>query len=128
MRFVMIQIPDNEEADAFIKAAERGDLLFGFDKDDGTGEYGYKGLTGASVPGVWAVPTKFCECPDYAGKGVRSSKYGWHVHAKCAKPRKTAQQYPRNLKEAGRTIKELVYFLGFRADRKSVWGLPNDPA
>jgi hypothetical protein len=129
-RFVVVEIPDNDEADAFVKAIEQGTLFFGVsidsqDNGDGTGEYGYKGLTHAKVPQVYAVPTIFCECPDYKGQSVRSSKYGWWVHVKCAKPRAGALQHPYNLLERNVDARERVYYMGFRADRRG-WRIPQE--
>jgi hypothetical protein len=123
MRFVVVEIEDNEEADAFIGAIECGYVLYSRPHPEKVDEHEVVNLTGAKVPAVFAVPTKFCECPDYEGKSVRSKKFGWNVHAKCAKPRATVGLYPNNLLEVGATVKERVYFMSFRADRKSPWGV-----
>lgn len=124
MRFVMVEIPDNEEADQFVDAIKRGDLLISFSKDNGngTGEYGYKSPTGAKVQAVFAVPTQFCSCPTAQREG-KSKKYGWYVCTKCMKPRPGSMQHPYNLTELHKDPKEWVYYLGFRADRQG-WRIP----
>lgn len=126
MRFVVVEIPDNEEADQFVAAVERGDVLFGFEKDngDGTGEYGYKGLAGARVPQVYAVPTMFCECDKTHPEG-RSKKYGWYVCTSCSRPRKGSMQHPFNLLERDKPATERAYYMGFRADRRG-WRIPKE--
>jgi hypothetical protein len=124
MRFVVVEIPDNEEAEAFVEAIKNGYVMYSKPHPTVAGEYSInKPLEVWNVPAVFAVPTKFCECPDYEGKSVRSKKFGWNVHAKCAKPRATVGLYPNNLLEVGATVKERVYFMSFRADRKSPWGV-----
>ena len=130
MRFVMVEIPDNVEADAFVAAVQNGEVLYavpaGEIEVDGrmVNEVAWKSAEDWKVPGIWGVPTLMCDCKDSGDKSARSAKYGWFVHAKCAKPRPTATQYPYNLLEeaAHLGIKHRVYSLGFRADRLSVFG------
>jgi hypothetical protein len=126
-RFVMISIPDNKDADQLVAAIERGDFLFGYDKDngDGTGEYGYKAPTDAKVEAVWAKPTKFCECTDWAGVSAPTTSYRWMVHAKCAKPRKGVMQHPKDLTRVDTPANEIPFYLGFRADCKG-WRIPRE--
>lgn len=122
MRFVVLEIPDNDEAEALIKAVQGGMVLFGRLQHPETpevAEYAFEMMgEGWEVPQVYAVPTKFCECPDYNGVSARSSKYGWWVHAKCSKPRPGAMQHPFNLLERHKPGEEVVYYMGFRADRR----------
>lgn len=137
-RFVVVQIPDNEEADAFVKAIENDNLIFGTVvgqiEVDGrmVDEVKYDSPNSEwKVPQVYAVPTKFCDCPDYNGKSVKSSRYGWYVHAKCAKPRPTALQHPFNLVEMGQNggqwvdPRDRVYYMGFRANLQG-WRHPSE--
>lgn len=127
MRFVVIEIPDNDVADNFVQAVKDGRVIYGVPRSEEgeIAEVNYLGLNDqgeASVPAMYGVPTKFCDCADYEGKGVRTKKYGWYVHAKCAKPRANTSQYPNNLLGPG-GLKEKVYTIGFRGDRKSAWGI-----
>jgi hypothetical protein len=133
-RFVVVEIPDNEEADAFMKAVQAGEVLFGVPAGttevDGrqVEEIKWRGINESGewkVPQVYAVPTKFCECPDYEGVSARSQKYGWWVHRKCSKPRGTALQHPYTLLELGVDPRHLRYYMGFRADRQP-WQKPRE--
>lgn len=121
-RFVVVEIPDNVEADNFVKAVESGLVWYGTAEANEIKmtESAYRGW---KVPQVYAVPTLFCECPDYEGKSTRSARYGWYVHAKCAKPRPGALQHPYNLLEKDVPATERVYYMGFRADRRP-WRIP----
>ena len=125
MRFVVVEIPDNEEADAFVEAIKTGYVMFSKPHPKLPNEVSLgKPETEWKVPQVYAVPTMFCECPDYNGVSVKSSKYGWYVHVKCAKPRPTALQHPFNLVEMAANGNQWVdgrdrrYYMGFRANRK----------
>lgn len=121
MRFVVVEIPDNEEAEAFVEAVNAGRMIFGIPRtvEGDTVEINYVGLTDAKVPQMYAVPTMFCDCPDYAGKSGRSAKYGWYVHAKCARPRPTNYIHPYNLIEGANTDpRDRIYTMSFRANRK----------
>jgi len=127
-RFVVVEIPDNEEADAFVKAIQEGYVMFSRPHPTLEGEVSVnKPTTEWKVPQVYAVPTLMCTCPDYNGISVRSSRYGWWVHAKCAKPHPGAMQHPFNLVEAGVDPRHRVYYMGFRADRRG-WQIPKEEA
>ena len=124
MRFVVVEIPDNEEADNFARAIEGGEVIVPH-LVNGTADHvevAYKPLLGAKVPQVYAVPTMFCECGINYSQ-ARSKKYGWYVCVKCSKPRKGSVQHPFNLRELDVAIKERVYYMGFRADRQG-WRIP----
>jgi hypothetical protein len=131
MRFVVVEIPDNAEADAFVEAVKTGQVIYavpaGQEEVDGrmVDTVAWKDIPDTwKVPQVYAVPTMFCECPDYKGISVKSSKYGWFVHAKCARPRPSALQHPFNLVEMGQNGGQWVdgrdrrYYMGFRANRE----------
>jgi hypothetical protein len=111
-RLVMLEIADNDVADKFVEAVKEARVLYGIERLE------------AKVEAVWAAPTMFCECEDYIGKSAASSKFRWWVHAKCGKPRRTAQQLPRNLMEPSELPRgERVYYIGFMADRSAAWNL-----
>jgi hypothetical protein len=129
MRFVVVEIPDNDDADAFVKAVENGAVWYAVFAVSINGEVkvqesAYKDW---KVPQVYQVPTKFCDCPSYTGKDAKSSKYGWWVHAACGKPRPGALQHPYNLVERAQGVHSTksVYYMGFRADRKPWIILPD---
>lgn len=87
-RFVLIEIPDNADADAFVSAVKNGAVIFGRPAPDAEVEVTqqevvYGPLEGTKVEGLFGAPTKFCECPDYPGTSARSKTYGWYVHVKC---------------------------------------------
>jgi hypothetical protein len=125
MRFVVVQIEDNDEADAFAEAVKHGAVYYAYDA--GNGEVGFNQSWGWEVPQVYAVPTKFCECTDSGEVSAKSKSYGWWVHAKCGKPRPGAMQHPYNLVEraAGVHSAKGVYYIGFRADRRP-WIIPKE--
>jgi hypothetical protein len=123
-RFVMISIPDNADANAFVKAIESDGVIFSVPTPDTETEVRYTELT-AKVEAVWAQPTKFCDCPDYAGTSAPTSTYRWMVHAKCARPRKGAMQHPKDLLRPDAPATETPYYLGFRADSKG-WRIPKE--
>lgn len=130
MRFVVVEIPDNAEADAFVAAIENDNIIFGTVTGqvevDGrmVDELHYNSPASEwKVPQVYAVPTMFCECPTKFSQ-ARSKKYGWFVCVNCSKPRKGVMQHPFNLKELPENVKTQVYYMGFRADRQG-WRIPN---
>lgn len=59
------------------------------------------GWAGFDVIGMFAKPTKFCVCEDYAGVAPRDRNLGWRVHAKCKLPRENETQQPNNLLQRG---------------------------
>jgi hypothetical protein len=123
-RLILIEIPDNADADAFVSAVKNDAVLFA--KPAGTTvvdgreveELTWHNLENAKVEAVWAKPTQFCECDDYAGVSAPTSKFRWMVHAKCAKPRRGANQNPRDLTRPDAKPGEVPYYIGFRADSK----------
>jgi hypothetical protein len=126
-RLVLIEIPDNADADAFISAIKNDAVLFAkettvVEGEDPGYEVSWHNTEGFKVEAVWAKPTQFCECPDYNGVSAPTSKYRWMVHAKCAKPRAGAMQHPRDLTRPDTKPQEIPYYLGFRADCKG-WTL-----
>jgi len=128
MRFVVVEIPDNEEAEAFVHAVRRGQVLFAKPaQSEETGE-AMQELTWQppaeswAVPQVYAVPTLFCECP-IRHPEARSKRYGWYVCTKCAKPRRGSMQHPFNMVERHKDAKDVAFYMGFRSDRMP-WRLP----
>jgi len=125
MRFVVVEIPDNDEADNFVRALEAGQVVVSYqvrNEEDGSTSFGYRPIGEVKAPQVYAVPTMFCECAINYSQ-ARSKKYGWYVCVKCSKPRKGSMQHPFNLRELDVAIKERVYYMGFRADRQG-WRIP----
>jgi hypothetical protein len=121
-RFVVVEIPDNDEADAFISAIKNGAVIYGR-RPDAEGEVRYaEQETEWRVTQVYAVPTMLCECPTTHPEG-RSQKYGWYVCTKCSKPRGGSMQHPFNLLERDVDPRHRVYYMGFRADRRA-WRIP----
>jgi ribosomal protein L37AE/L43A len=123
-RFVVVEIPDNEEADAFVEAIQNGYVLFSKPHPKLEDEVSVnKPSSEWKVTQVYAVPTMFCECLDKKEWSAKSVKYGWWVCAKCSKPKAGALQHPYNLLEKDVDPKERVYYMGFRADRRG-WRIP----
>jgi hypothetical protein len=122
-RLILIEIPDNADADAFVEAIKNENVLFAKPVDGAEAEVtmvelSWHDLENAKVEAVWAKPTQFCECDDYAGVSAPTSKFRWMVHAKCAKPRRGANQNPRDLTRPDAKPGEVPYYIGFRADSK----------
>jgi hypothetical protein len=118
-RLLLISVPDNAHAEDFINAVNNGDVIFSTsvvvpDSDD-PGEVRYVPLLAPKVEAVWGLPTQFCECPDYPGSSVPTAKMRWMVHSRCAKPRKGANQNPRDLLRPDARPGEVPYYIGFRA-------------
>lgn len=54
-------------------------------------------VSSIEVVGMFASPTKFCECTNYQGRSIRSQKWGtWHC-PECRLPNPRVMQTPRNL-------------------------------
>ena len=115
-RLVMISIPDNVDAEAFVKAVEEGYIMYSKPHPTLKNEVSINKLETAKVEALWAKPTQFCECDDYAGVSAPTKAYRWMVHAKCAKPRKGTMQHPRDLTRPDTPAEQIPYYLGFRAD------------
>lgn len=129
MRFVVVEIPDNAEAEAFISAIKNQAVFYGV--RNGTTEVDGREVDEIKwvdipdtwkVPQVYAAPTLFCECATTYKEG-RSQKFGWWVCSNCSKPRKGSMQHPFNLVERNVPAMERVYYMGFRADRRG-WRIP----
>jgi len=134
-RFVLISIPDNEEADNFVRALGGNEVFVAHlvPGEGETPEVAYRPMPDAKVESVWAKPTMMCEChgtmnlgPRLKEKGlspctpVRSKKFGWLVCPQCAKPHAHQVQHPKDLLRPDATAQERVYYLGFRADQRPV--------
>jgi hypothetical protein len=115
-RLILISIPDNVDAEDFMNAVKANQVIVGQqEEEEGANVWRYKELLGAKVEALFALPTKFCECPDYAGTSTPTKAFRWMVHAKCAKPRKGANQNPRDLLRPDARPGEVPYYIGFRA-------------
>ena len=103
-RYVLVQFDDNGEADAFVKALsiEGGVFFMGAD-----GHFRNSTVEKVNVLGVFAKPSKFCECAKPGDNLVRGAKLGWLVHRGCGKPLKNKWQHPRNLIDDGPVHKGL---------------------
>lgn len=141
-RFVMISIPDNADAEAFVNAIKANHIFYGVpakEDDAFEPEMSYHALdVAAEAVALWADPTKMCEChppwklPNPLAKGdpglqcnpARSLKYGWLVCPQpgCSKPHPHQVQHPKNLLEGPDDPR--LYYLGFRADRSTYVGPP----
>lgn len=130
-RFVMISIPDNKDAQAFVEAVQNGEIVHSFKQtnEDGSSSFGYRPLKAEAVA-LWADPTKLCEChPPWKLSNakepsvglqcnpVRSMNYGWLVCSQCNKPHPHQVQHPKNLLNPDETPQTRDYYLGFKADR-----------
>lgn len=90
-RLVSLYFEDNEDADRFVEGVESGQIWI----SDAPAPRG-------KVTGLFAVPTKFCECTkeesEQGGKRIaRGGRLGWWVHRKCGKPLTNSWQSPNNL-------------------------------
>lgn len=76
-------------------------VTFYFEDNDMAERAMQEGLTGGKVNGLFAVPTKFCDCPHNSPAQIRliarGAKLGWWVHKGCGKPLHNSWQSPRNL-------------------------------
>lgn len=130
-RFVMISIPDNAEAAAFVEALQGGTVLYSKPHPTLEGEVSInKPTTEWEAVALWADPTKLCEChppwrlPNHKEPSAglqcniaKSVNYGWLVCTQCNKPHPHQVQHPKNLLNAGETPETRTYYLGFKADR-----------
>jgi hypothetical protein len=109
-RLLVINIDDNETAKAVIDAVM--DI-------QGRPADAYMigpmlGASGATLEGVFARPTQFCECTDVRGKGrpdagwSRTKRFGWWVHVKCKKPSKMASSSLQVLHDGNNIINEYL--------------------
>jgi hypothetical protein len=133
-RFVMLAIPDNADATAFVNAIKANHIFYGVpakEDDAFEPEMTYHALdVAAEAVAMWADPTKLCEChPPWklpnakepaAGlqcNAARSVNYGWLVCMQCNKPHPHQYQHPKNLLVPDETPSTRTYVLGFKADR-----------
>jgi hypothetical protein len=94
-RYVLVEVEDNETAGDLVAALQAdGEVHFYHKLTDG--EYKVKSVA-AKVIGLFAKPTKFCDCPNPGDKSVRGAKFGWWVHVACGKPKAGHCQHPRNM-------------------------------
>jgi hypothetical protein len=83
-RHVVVSFDDNEEADEFIKAlGVEGSVFF----HGALGNFKNADPKKVRVIGLFAKPTKFCQCRyTEEPKMVRSKNYGWYLHKDCNMP------------------------------------------
>jgi hypothetical protein len=91
-RWVLIEIDDNADAEAYVESLKIGKTFMTINTGDS-----YKVQEApVRVVGLYAKPVKFCEC-ETPGKVARGEKLGWWVCTKCNKPQTTRWQMPNNL-------------------------------
>jgi len=96
-RYVVVAFMDNEDADKFVKAINEGDLVYPITQVQDSLVYGTIDKAKVFVRGLFAKPTKFCECANPGDKSVRGAKLGWWVHKDCGRPKANQWQHPKNL-------------------------------
>jgi hypothetical protein len=117
-RYILIEVDDNEAAGDFIYALQNyPDGIFFHKKLLGGNvdhdEYKVEQLGSARVRGLMGKPSQFCECVNPGDKQVLGKKFGWYVHAECAKPLRGHAQHPRNLLDPeGMPSRERMFYLG----------------
>lgn len=80
-RYVLLAFDSNDEADQFINATTIKGGVFFTDKE---GHFHNTEPDKVKVRGLWAKPTKMCECPNTVLRSfVRGKTYGWYSCAKC---------------------------------------------
>jgi hypothetical protein len=108
-RYILLRIEDNGEADSLVEAIGKGHVFAGTDHSE-TGYRVWQIASRVEVRGLFAAPTKFCDCSDKSDTSARSANFGWWVHLKCKKPKKGNMQHPYNLfgrNELGKNKPEL---------------------
>jgi len=101
-RFIVLRVEDNARAEELARqlVTDGGVTTYASPADD------LPEVLEASVVGLFAIPTKFCECtePDegllasMGGRRItRGEKLGWWIHRGCGRPIKGSWQSPRNL-------------------------------
>lgn len=81
-RYVLLAFESNVEAETFVNAVpiEGGVFFIGSD-----GHFNNVTVEKTRVRGLWAKPTKMCECPNTVLRNfVRGPKFGWYSCAKCS--------------------------------------------
>jgi hypothetical protein len=76
-RYVLLKFDDNDDASEALVTIQRNGHI-----------RGELSNLQCVVRGVWACPTKYCECGTAKPGYTRGRKYGWWVHAACGKPTK----------------------------------------
>jgi len=114
-RYLLIEISDNDDADAFVEALRVQNILFGKKSQAEEGELSWNHLEGAKPSAMWGKPTLFCECPDSVGS-AKTAKMGWYVHPACARPRKGQHQTPKDLLHPELEPQQRPFYLHFYAD------------
>lgn len=98
-RYLLVEFDDNDSADrmrAQIDAAEAKGKSF-------------------RVIGLWAKPSKLCDCLVKSGKSIRGSKLGWYVCPTCRRPKAGSPQSMHNLlDDEGTPAKYREMFLSLR--------------
>jgi hypothetical protein len=108
-RYILLRIEDNTDAEKFVEALKApGGVWFYEPNPDANSHTVSEGMEDVyrmrplapeqvQVRGLFAAPTKFCDCPDKSDTSARSANFGWWVHLKCKKPKKGNMQHPYNL-------------------------------
>jgi hypothetical protein len=84
-RYVVLQFGSDAEAEAFVLAEQRDDILIGDQQELS----GYRKVEDYEVLGMFQAPTQFCYCTGSKGRihaWGKGEKYGWWVCKKCKKP------------------------------------------
>jgi hypothetical protein len=92
-RYVLLAIDDDKAATALVKQIQKWkgvNITIPSVTLDTTGEIvpDVEVEVKATVRGVWARPSTFCECAGATGGFSRGTKLGWWVHTVCGKPSK----------------------------------------
>lgn len=84
-RHVLLTFDSAADAEEFIAAFKVEGAVF---YQDVGGHFKNIDVSATNVLGLFAKPNKFCECgwSDGEKRYVHGTKYGLHVHDKCAKP------------------------------------------
>lgn len=84
-KHIVVSFDDDDDAAQFMAAIKIEGAIFFQDPEQ---HFKHIDVNKARVIGVFAKPTKFCECPYVADMPTaRSAKYGWYIHHPgCSKP------------------------------------------
>lgn len=99
-RYVLIEFDDNNDAETFVKAVEEVQgILVTTQHPKIPDQYGVvKPSHDYRIRGLYAKPTRFCECSDVLfNERRKGAKLGWYVHPTCGRPVRGSWQWPRNL-------------------------------
>lgn len=95
-RYVLIEIDDNAQAEAYVTSLREVGKAFVSVKDE-DGSYRVVEIL-ANVYGLYAKAVNFCQC-ETPGPVKRGERLGWWVCTKCNKPERHRWQMPNNLLE-----------------------------